>query len=216
MKTNISNSVKNPLAVVAIFAGISEVAMSITLIQLPEDCQKIFIWFVMLFPALLVVIFFFILYTKPAVLFSPSDYKEDETYISSIRRANNMTEVDRRLKRLEEVTLTLQTYMEKVVTEISPESSAEIISEQQKRLDFIRQIYNMESNHLYSFLNREVDLSPDTIIEMISKAEDIQNLGELVLEKTKSNSMKERVERIIQRFPRVRNDFDQLKKGLGA
>lgn len=67
MKTNLTESIKNPLKVITIFAGISEVAMTFTLFQLPENNQNIFIWFVMLFPILLVSLFFFVLYTNCTV-----------------------------------------------------------------------------------------------------------------------------------------------------
>ncbi len=214
MKTNLTETIKNPLTVIAIFAGISEVAMTITLAQLPENNQNIFIWFVMLFPILLVVMFFFVLYTKPAVLFSPSDYKKDETYLSSISDAKSIEGIDRRLQHLEEVTQTLQTYLESVVKEVSPEVSETIISEQKKRLDYIRKIHDLENNHLYSFLSREIGISPDTIIKLISKSESANKLPDSVYEITNSRSNKERLERVFQRFPKVFNDFEKLKKEM--
>ena len=214
MKTNITETIKNPLTVIAIFAGISEVAMTITLAQLPESNQNIFIWFVMLFPILLVSMFFFVLYKKPAVLFSPSDYKKDETYLSSISDAKSIEGIDRRLQHLEEVTQTLQTYLESVVKEVSPEVSETIISEQQKRLDYIRKIHDLENNYLYSFLNREIGISPDTIIKLISKSESANKLPDSVYEITNSRSNKKRLERVFQRFPKAFNDFDKLKKEM--
>ncbi len=216
MKTTFIDHIKNPLTVIAIFAGISEVAMTITLIQLPESSQNVFIWFVMLFPILLVIAFFFVLYKKPAVLFSPSDYKEDQTYLSSIGEVKNIEEIDRRLHNVEEVNQTLQTYLEKLVKEISPEASDAIISEQQKRLDFIRKIHDLESNHLYFFLTRELEIAPDIIVELVSKSENAHHFPSLLYKVTSSKRAKERIERIMQRFPRVFNDFEKLKKEIGT
>ena len=107
-KKNLLDSVKNPLAVIVIFAGISEVAMTVTLVQLPLEMQKIFIWFVMLFPLILVGAFFFILYKKPAVLFSPSDYKKDEMYLVSIDSQKNIEEIVIKVDQQEEVLNTIQ------------------------------------------------------------------------------------------------------------
>ena len=61
MKTNITETIKNPLTVIAIFAGISEVAMTITLAQVPESNQDLVIELIMLFPIILGRMFFFVL-----------------------------------------------------------------------------------------------------------------------------------------------------------
>ncbi len=61
--------VKNPLAMVAVFSSISEIAMAFVITKLSENLQEVFIWFVMCFPTVLVFIFFYILYNKPAVFF---------------------------------------------------------------------------------------------------------------------------------------------------
>ncbi len=216
MKVTVPNTVRNPLTVIAIFAGISEVAMTVTLTCLPESSQKLFIWFVMLFPVLLVAAFFYVLYKKPASLFSPSDYKEDETYLSSIADEKSLQEFDRRLQRVEEVNQTLQTYLENVVKEVSPEGSEAIISKQQERLEFIRKIHNLESNRLYLFLNREIGMAPDAIIELVGKVTSAPDLSRLVHEATASESARKRVDRIIHRFPRVLGDLEKLKDQIGV
>jgi hypothetical protein len=69
--------VKNPLAMVAIFAALSELAMAYVIINLPERLQVIFIWFVMGFPAGLVLAFFFVLYSTFGVV---SKVAEKEIY----------------------------------------------------------------------------------------------------------------------------------------
>ena len=47
--------IKNPLSIIAIFAALAEVSGTIVLPLLKEPVQVIFVWFVMLFPALLVL-----------------------------------------------------------------------------------------------------------------------------------------------------------------
>lgn len=50
--------VSNPLTIIAIFAGLAEIAATVALGLIDPEIQRIFIWFVMLFPALLVISFF--------------------------------------------------------------------------------------------------------------------------------------------------------------
>jgi hypothetical protein len=50
--------VTNPLTVIAIFAALAEIAGTVALAAVDKEFQGIFIWYVMLFPILLVVLFF--------------------------------------------------------------------------------------------------------------------------------------------------------------
>lgn len=74
--------ISNPLTIIAIFAALAEIASSVALITLPERTQVIFVWFCMLFPSMLVFIFFIVLYRKPKVLYAPSDFKDESNFIS--------------------------------------------------------------------------------------------------------------------------------------
>lgn len=84
------NRINNPLTIVAIFAGLAEIAGSVVLVAVPYTIQQIFVWFVMGFPALLVVLFFITLNVNRSALYAPSDFNSDENYLktlSSNRRA---------------------------------------------------------------------------------------------------------------------------------
>lgn len=74
--------ISNPLTIIAIFAGLAEIAGTVAIKLVEPQYQGTFIWFVMLFPTTLVLLFFFVLFTKPHVLYSPSDFRADESYIS--------------------------------------------------------------------------------------------------------------------------------------
>ncbi|OPA77502.1 hypothetical protein BVG16_13700 [Paenibacillus selenitireducens] len=76
--------VSNPLTIVAIFAGLAEVASTVALGLINEEIQLIFIWFVMVFPVLLVVIFFLTLNLNPKVLYSPSDFKDEDNFLQTL------------------------------------------------------------------------------------------------------------------------------------
>jgi hypothetical protein len=66
--------IKNPLSIVAIFASIVEVAASVVTTQLSEQNQTILIWFIILFPTLLLLVFFLTLNLKHHVLYAPEDF----------------------------------------------------------------------------------------------------------------------------------------------
>lgn len=55
---NNKNKVQNPLTIIAIFAGIAELAGTTVLLGLPLEIQRVFVWFVMVFPIGLVAAFF--------------------------------------------------------------------------------------------------------------------------------------------------------------
>ena len=74
--------INNPLTLIGVFAGISEVAGTVVLTQLNGLVQLIFVWFVMLFPVLLVVLFFGTLNRNPKVIYGPSDYRDESHFVS--------------------------------------------------------------------------------------------------------------------------------------
>jgi predicted transcriptional regulator len=78
------NHVSNPLTVIAIFAGLAEVAGTIALVAVDPAIQSIFVWFVMLFPIGLVVLFFATLNFNPRVLYAPSDFKDEENFLTAL------------------------------------------------------------------------------------------------------------------------------------
>ena len=72
------NRIKNPLTIIGLFAGIAEVAGTAVLPLVSTELQKFFIWYVMGFPILLVVLFFFTLNRNPKVLYAPSDFVDEK------------------------------------------------------------------------------------------------------------------------------------------
>ncbi len=83
------NKIDNPLTVVGLFAGISEISMTYAISKLPFELQSIFIWFMILFPCLIVILFFITLNFNASVLYSPSDYKDESNYM--LANAKNKT-----------------------------------------------------------------------------------------------------------------------------
>jgi len=67
-------SIRNPLTIIGLFSSITEGLSIYALPKLTEDNQNIFIWFIVLFPSLLVGGFFFTLVKHHTKLYSPSDF----------------------------------------------------------------------------------------------------------------------------------------------
>lgn len=76
------SSVKNPLTIIAMFAGLAEVSGAAVLPLLAEPNQKIYIWFLMIFPIFLVTLFFYTLHKKPESLYAPSDFEDEKNYMA--------------------------------------------------------------------------------------------------------------------------------------
>lgn len=75
--------VSNPLTIIAIFAGLAETLATVALVKLPPEIQSIFVYFVIAFPSGIVLLFFFVLYTKNIVLYAPSDYDNQSHYLEA-------------------------------------------------------------------------------------------------------------------------------------
>jgi hypothetical protein len=72
--------VKNPLTIIAMFAGIAEVSGTVVLPFINADIQSTYVWFLIAFPFYLVTLFFGILCFKSVVLYAPSDYDDPNAF----------------------------------------------------------------------------------------------------------------------------------------
>jgi hypothetical protein len=90
--------IRNPLTVVGMFAGVAEVSGVWVLPRLSLDLQGAFIWFVMLFPALLVLAFFLTLNFNPKCLYAPGDFRDDAAFIDTIGGTRQQTAMDIRAR----------------------------------------------------------------------------------------------------------------------
>ncbi|MEN5057614.1 hypothetical protein [Sphingobacterium kitahiroshimense] len=73
-------SISNPLTIIAIFAALAEINATVSIGLVDKELQQTFIWFVILFPTLLIVLFFVTLNYNTKVIYAPSDYKTDESF----------------------------------------------------------------------------------------------------------------------------------------
>lgn len=97
--------VKNPLTIIAIFAGIAEISGTVVLPLLIDSVQAQYVLFLMGFPVLIVILFFFTLLWRPHVLYAPSDYKSEDNFMRTIRRATNQEVLAKQIAEVEEIEL---------------------------------------------------------------------------------------------------------------
>lgn len=195
--------VKNPLTMVSVFAAISEVAMAYVITTLPDKLQEIFIWFVMGFPTVLVFIFFFILYKKPAVFFSPGDYKKEELYVSSIGLSGS--EESSRIKKLEADVELLNGLIEKMKSEAGEPAEYEKV-----RMEIQLQ-QDLQENPLYSFMIKDLKVTHEAAQRLISDANDVWELPQLFNKEFHDERKTVRFSDLIRSFPSAEMDFKKIK-----
>ena len=86
--------VNNPLTIIALFAGLAEVAGTVAFINVSAELQSVFLWYVMLFPILLVTLFFLTLNLNPSALYAPSDYKNEEYFIEAMKLNGYLDDIE--------------------------------------------------------------------------------------------------------------------------
>lgn len=91
--TNVTKfgKVSNPLTIIAIFAGISEISGTVVLPLIEKENQFYFMWFVIFFPLVLILMFFITLWTNHMVLYAPSDFQSDLGFHTASSKFQNNT-----------------------------------------------------------------------------------------------------------------------------
>lgn len=79
--------IKNPLTIIAIFAAIAEISGTVVLPFIATANQATYVWFLIIFPILLIVMFFLTLNLNHKVLYAPSDYQNEDNFLHSLPRA---------------------------------------------------------------------------------------------------------------------------------
>ncbi len=78
------SKISNPLTLIAVFASLAEVVATAVLPTLEGPVQDQFVWFVMLFPVLLVGLFFLTLNFNNKVLYAPGDYEDEANFLRTL------------------------------------------------------------------------------------------------------------------------------------
>lgn len=87
-----------PLSIIAIFACLAETSGTVVLPFLKNDTiQLIYVWFLMVFPLILVILFFITLWKKHSVFYSPGEYRDDDAYIEVANLIDSKNIIDKEL-----------------------------------------------------------------------------------------------------------------------
>ncbi|MCC0036572.1 MAG: hypothetical protein H6887_15075 [Hoeflea sp.] len=80
--------VRNPLSVIAMFVLLVETIATVTLVQVYQATEIALplVWFVVLFPTLIGVLFFATIWWRHQYLYSPTEYRSDESFLAAMRR----------------------------------------------------------------------------------------------------------------------------------
>lgn len=69
--------VNNPLTVIAIFSMLTEASAAVSLPYIDRENQKIYVWFLIVFPSILITLFFLTLNFNNKTLYTPMDYPKE-------------------------------------------------------------------------------------------------------------------------------------------
>lgn len=226
--------IKNPLTIIAIFAGIVEVGSNSVLPFLTDENQATYIWFLMLFPLVLVLIFFFILYNKHEVLYAPSDFNDESNFrdILNTSRKSTVSEVNDKmndeLRTLKEEYKKLEKQSKKKKDKKNKDSEKEVLTsvatkEIPKQVEAFREMFREKRTKFLSIIEKELlKIFKDKYFDRLETNVTIENqeskliIDGIVLEEDKMNIVEVKIlsthmaiRHIIRKF--IQTKYDILK-----
>jgi hypothetical protein len=151
-----------------------------------------------------------VLYKKPAVFFSPGDYKKEELYVTSIGINGIEKEYDGRIKIIEEKISAIQDFIDGA----NLDSAAK--DEYLEANKAIQKQQDLEKNQLYKFIT--VDLGVDHAIaqRLIESSNDAWELSTRLETEFKDRRMASRLSSLLSSFPNAVSDFLKIKSLISA
>lgn len=70
--------INNPLTVIAVFSLLTEASAAVSLPYIDSEHQKAYVWFLIIFPSLLITLFFLTLNFNNKTLYTPADLSKAE------------------------------------------------------------------------------------------------------------------------------------------
>lgn len=70
--------INNPLTVIAVFSLLTEASAAVSLPYIDSEHQKVYVWFLVIFPSLLITLFFLTLNFNNKTLYTPADLSKAE------------------------------------------------------------------------------------------------------------------------------------------
>lgn len=93
--------IRNPLTIIGAFASFLTVSGNWILPKLNETCQFYYMWFLMIFPFLLVTFFFIVLWFRPKNLYAPSDFQDENNFLKCMFPATKQDIINQKIQDVE-------------------------------------------------------------------------------------------------------------------
>ncbi|WP_148046297.1 hypothetical protein [Halostreptopolyspora alba] len=121
----------NPLWIISLFLGLSEVTVGISATQAQGWIQGLLAIFSVLFPTVVATVFFFILWFRPFVLYAPRDYSDQPSVRDFVTTLSSSTD-----RSLENAEASIRSALEAVLPE--PEDNQEKESKFERAIEVAR------------------------------------------------------------------------------
>lgn len=152
--------IRNPLTIIAIFAGLAEISGTGILPFIIEVNQTTYIWFLMIFPVLLVVLFFITLNFNPKVLYSPSDFRDEANYMKTLQPSTTAEKI----RKIEEEVAEESELEKPLSLEAHFEPQVKVVKSQTEIVELMktdpRMRYQLAESLIIDRLTRELNMQP--------------------------------------------------------
>jgi hypothetical protein len=99
--SNAKGLAKNPLGIIALFLSLIYVlaclVLGSTISLLVSDERKILIWFIVLFPVCILIVFFILVTYHHTKLYAPSDFKDEKNFIESSKQTKYVNQRENKI-----------------------------------------------------------------------------------------------------------------------
>jgi hypothetical protein len=115
---------------------------------------------------------------------------------------------------LSELNKTLRTYLETLITSISPEESKAIIETESTRLEERQKQATINDNRFIRFLQDDCKIAPEVARKIIESSPNLDRLIEKIYELVSPGSA-EMIEDTLRRTPAAQTDLNDVRQVLG-
>lgn len=160
-------AVKNPLTIIAIFAGIAEISGTVVLPFITPENQAVFVWFLIIFPVALIVLFFLTLNFNNKVLYAPSDFQDEQNYVNmnQLPRATKEEKIQKLNDELEDIELEIEIDGEDVKVKKIDKSDTSTQVVENKKTEFSPLSFNSTTTNMRSVIVRAEEFALKKISE---------------------------------------------------
>ena len=159
------STIRNPLTIIAVFAGIAEVSGSVVLPFLDRDHQGPYVQFLIWFPTYLVTFFFLVLFFRHKVFYAPSDFRDDRFFMDLVNPATEKS----RFKRINDEIEEEARANSRSVSPLGQSSDRTSQNERRKEIAEFRSRYLAAEEIVMGVLSKEIGCSFKRNIQFGSK-----------------------------------------------